>query len=461
MLQWIEQTAYVRQKLRVIFGALLVLSLVQVMVDQICLRYLSGLQDVQIIAPVAGVALQIVLTLLLGRFTIKVVAVPFEKITAVTEKVAGGATEVAVPFLHHRDCAGRLARSLQAFLKNSEERIAYQKLAAVEAQQATEAERRFSGESERIRQIQDNTIEAICAGMDVVKSGNLTFTFSKPFQDRFEDFRQNFNTMIRAYRAALEKISDGTSVIASGTGEISAASGDLANRTERQATRLAESASSINNITLTVRETAKASQKARETAMGTRDQALSVSDVMRSANDAMGALRTSSRRIESIIGLIEEMAFQTNLLSLNAGIEAARAGDAGRGFNVVAMEIRALAQRSAQSAREIQGIIGASVKQVEEGVHLVGEADKAMHLINDHIDGITSVLQDISRSTADEAASLETINTAIREMDQMTQHNAAMVEQVTSACRNLRQEASDLAKEVKQFTFRTSLKAIV
>ena len=203
------------------------------------------------------------------------------------------------------------------------------------------------------------------------------------------------------------------------------------------------------------------SQKAREAAVGTREQALSVSDVMRSANDAMGALRTSSRRIESIIGLIEEMAFQTNLLSLNAGIEAARAGDAGRGFNVVAMEIRALAQRSAQSAREIQGIIGASVKQVEEGVHLVGEADKAMHLINDHIDGITSVLQDISRSTADEAASLETINTAIREMDQMTQHNAAMVEQVTSACRNLRQEASDLAKEVKQFTFRTSLKAIV
>ncbi|GAN90774.1 methyl-accepting chemotaxis protein [Gluconobacter frateurii M-2] len=461
MLQWIEQTAYVRQKLRVIIGALLILSVVQVAVDWICLRYLNHLKNVQVIAQVAGVLLQIGLTLLIGRFTIKVVAVPFEKITALTEKVAGGATEVTIPFLDHKDCIGRLARSLQAFLKNSEERIAYQELAAVEAQQAAEAERRFSKESERIRQLQDQTIEAICVGMDVVKSGDLTFIFAKPFQDRFEDFRQNFNTMIRAYRAALEKISDGTSVIASGTREISTASGDLASRTERQANRLAEAASSINNITLTVRETAIASQKARETAMGTREQALSVSDVMRSANAAMGALRTSSRRIESIIGLIEEMAFQTNLLSLNAGIEAARAGEAGRGFNVVAMEIRALAQRSAQSAREIQSIIGTSVKQVEEGVHLVGEADKAMHLINGHIDGITSVLQDISYSTADEAATLETINTAIREMDQMTQHNAAMVEQVTAACRNLRQEASDLAKEVRQFTFRNTVKAII
>lgn len=455
MLQWIEQTAFVRQKLQIIIAALLVLSLAQIIVNQLCFHYLIHLNHVQIIAQCVGACFQIVLTLLIGCYTIKIVAVPFEKITATTEEVAAGATEIRVPFLHHRDCAGRLARSLQAFLKNSEERIAYQKLAAVEAQQATEAERRFRGESERIRQIQDETIEAICAGMGVVKSGDLTFIFTHPFQDRFEDFRQNFNTMIRAYRAALEKISDGTSMIAGGTGEISTASADLASRTERQASRLAESASSINSITLTVRETAKASQKARETAMGTQEQALSVSGVMRSANTAMGALRTSSRRIESIIGLIEEMAFQTNLLSLNAGIEAARAGDAGRGFNVVAMEIRALAQRSAQSAREIQDIIGASVKQVEEGVHLVGEADKAMHLINDHIDGITSVLQDISHSTADEAASLEAINTAIREMDQMTQHNAAMVEQVTSACRNLKREASELAGEVRKFTFQS------
>nr|WP_249203129.1 methyl-accepting chemotaxis protein [Gluconobacter kondonii] len=167
----------------------------------------------------------------------------------------------------------------------------------------------------------------------------------------------------------------------------------------------------------------------------------------------MGEIRTSSRQIESILGLIEEIAFQTNLLSLNAGIEAARAGEAGQGFDVVAKEIRALAQRSAKSAQDIRNIITSSGRQVEEGVQLVGDADRSMKVISEHVDGITALLEDISCSTTGEAESLETINKAISEMDQMTQRNAAMVEEVTVACRNLSNEAKDLFAELSKFRF--------
>lgn len=242
-------------------------------------------------------------------------------------------------------------------------------------------------------------------------------------------------------------------MIASGTAQISVASDDLAVRTAKQAQSLAEASSTINEIAETVRETATASVDARRVALDANEKVSEVSGTMRTANKAMGELRASSRQIESIISLIEEMAFQTNLLALNAGIEAARAGDAGRGFNVVAVEIRALAQRSTQSAREIQGIIGASVRQMEEGVALVGVADEAMHVINRHVDGISSVLDKIAKATAIEAESLGNINIVIRDMDQMTQHNAAMVEEVTTACRNLKQEAAELNNEVGRFKF--------
>ncbi|WP_249199703.1 methyl-accepting chemotaxis protein [Gluconobacter sp. Dm-62] len=370
-----------------------------------------------------------------------------------TEKVAGGALNITIPCLHHQDCAGRLARSLQMFRETSQNQLKMQENSAEEAREAARIQKDLSGRSERIRQLQDDTIGTICAGMEIVKEGDLTFTFREDFQDRFEEFRQNFNTLIQIYRTAIAKISDATSVIANGTSEIASASGELSERTERQAVNLAQSAVSINSITQTVGKTARSAVKARETVLETRGQTVVISEIMHSANAAMGEIRTSSRQVESILGLIEEIAFQTNLLSLNAGIEAARAGEAGRGFDVVAKEIRALAQRSAKSAQDIRNIITSSGRQVEEGVQLVGEADRSMKVISQHVDGITSLLEDISLSTTGEAESLETINKAINEMDQMTQRNAAMVEEVNVACRNLSNEAKDLFAELSRFRF--------
>ncbi|WP_249197601.1 methyl-accepting chemotaxis protein [Gluconobacter kondonii] len=453
MLNWIEKTAYVRQKIKVLFALLVLIAVVQFSVEQLCERLFIHYQHEQILSQCMGLMFQVALTLLIARFAIHVIAVPFEQITAATEKVAAGALNITIPCLHHHDCAGRLARSLQLFRENSQKQLTLQENSAEEARDAAQIQKELSGRSDRIRRVQDETIGTICAGLEIVKDGDLTFTFGDGFQDRFEEFRQNFNTLIQIYRTAIAKISDATSVIANGTAEIASASTELSGRTERQAITLAQSAASINSITQTVGKTARSAVRARETALETRGQTVVVSGIMHSANRAMGEIRTSSRQIESILGLIEEIAFQTNLLSLNAGIEAARAGEAGQGFDVVAKEIRALAQRSAKSAQDIRNIITSSGRQVEEGVQLVGDADRSMKVISEHVDGITALLEDISRSTTGEAESLETINKAINEMDQMTQRNAAMVEEVTVACRNLSNEAKDLFAELSKFRF--------
>lgn len=453
MLHWIEKTAYVRQKIKILFSFLVLTAVFQFAVQQICQHLWGHYPHEQLLSQCAGLLFQVTLTLLSAGFAVRIIAIPFEQITAATEKVAGGALNITIPCLHHQDCAGRLARSLQSFRENSQKQLRLQEISATEAREAARIQKDLSEKSESIRRVQGETIGTICAGMEIVKKGDLTFTFQEHFQDRFEEFRQDFNTLIQIYGTAIAKISDATSVIANGTSEIASASAELSERTERQAVNLAESAASINSITQTVGKTALSAVEARETALEARGQTLVISRIMHSANAAMGEIRTSSRQVESILGLIEEIAFQTNLLSLNAGIEAARAGEAGQGFDVVAKEIRALAQRSAKSAQDIRNIITSSGRQVEEGVQLVGEADGSMKIISRHVDGITLLLEDISQSTTGEAESLETINKAINEMDQMTQRNAAMVEEVTVACRNLSNEAKDLFAELSRFRF--------
>ncbi|GBR44890.1 methyl-accepting chemotaxis protein [Neokomagataea tanensis NBRC 106556] len=401
-----------------------------------------------------GLLVQWALGLLVGYYTICVVSAPLEKVTRLFSDGGVSSADFELAELaRQKDCAGRLASSLQFALKIQEEKSALEEQAAQESEVARNTEQKLMIESERLRSLQDSIIDEICVGISLVAKGDLTFLFEKPFEGRFEGFRVSFNQMVKALSKTTQNISSASAMIASGTAQISVASDDLAVRTAKQAQSLADAAATINDITTTVQQTATASVEARKVALDANVHVSEVSQTMRTANQAMGELRTSSRQIESIIGLIEEMAFQTNLLALNAGIEAARAGEAGRGFNVVAVEIRALAQRSTQSAREIQEIIGASVRQMEEGVDLVGRADGAMHVINQHVDGISSVLGDIAKATASEAESLGDINVVIRDMDQMTQHNAAMVEEVTTACRNLKQEAADLNHEAGRFKF--------
>jgi methyl-accepting chemotaxis protein len=173
--------------------------------------------------------------------------------------------------------------------------------------------------------------------------------------------------------------------------------------------------------------------------------------VVRRAIEAMGAIEQSSQKISQIIGVIDEIAFQTNLLALNASVEAARAGDAGRGFTVVASEVRVLAQRTAEAAKEIKDLISASTAQVSQGVHLVAETGKALERIVRQVTEITTAVAEIAESAEAQATGVQEVNTAINQMDEVTQRNAAMAEEATAASRSLAEESDHLASLVDQF----------
>jgi methyl-accepting chemotaxis protein len=175
------------------------------------------------------------------------------------------------------------------------------------------------------------------------------------------------------------------------------------------------------------------------------------STVVREAVGAMDAIAKSAGQISQIIGVIDEIAFQTNLLALNAGVEAARAGDAGRGFSVVASEVRALAQRSAAADKEIKALISASTTQVEHGVRFVGETGKSLERMMAQVVEINAVVGEIAAGAKEQAIGLAEVNTAINQMDQMTQRNAAMVEESTAATHTLSQETAQLSDLIGQF----------
>ena len=166
----------------------------------------------------------------------------------------------------------------------------------------------------------------------------------------------------------------------------------------------------------------------------------------------MGAIKDSSRRIADIIGVIDSIAFQTNILALNAAVEAARAGEQGRGFAVVASEVRSLAQRSAGAAKEIKALIGGSVAQVDNGARLVGQAGQAMRKIVDSVQHVATIISDIAAASREQSAGIGQINEAMAQMDEMTQQNAALVEQAAAAAESLQQQAGLLTQTVQLFT---------
>jgi methyl-accepting chemotaxis protein len=207
----------------------------------------------------------------------------------------------------------------------------------------------------------------------------------------------------------------------------------------------------LDEITTSVTHTAQNTGHARSVVASAKTDAEISGDVARQTIAAMGQIEQSSNQIGQIIGVIGEIAFQTNLLALNAGVEAARAGEAGRGFAVVASEVRTLAQRSAEAAKEIKTLISASAGHVEQGVNMVGETGKVLERIVAHIGEINKVVTDIASSAEEQAAGLQSINSAMNLMDQVTQKNAAMVEEVTASSTSLAGETDRLVRLIKQF----------
>jgi methyl-accepting chemotaxis protein len=247
------------------------------------------------------------------------------------------------------------------------------------------------------------------------------------------------------------QVRTGTETIFNASTEIAAGNFDLSSRTERQAGTLEETASSLEELTSTVRQNADNARQANVLAESASEVAVRGGAVVAQVVETMAAINESSKKIVDIIGVIDSIAFQTNILALNAAVEAARAGEQGRGFAVVATEVRNLAQRSASAASEIKALIGSSVQRVDIGARLVDDAGTTMEEIVRSVKRVTDIMAEISLASQEQSTGIESVNQAVGEMDEATQQNAAMVEQASSAAASLQKEAQMLAEVVGVF----------
>ncbi|MGJ7535764.1 MULTISPECIES: methyl-accepting chemotaxis protein [unclassified Variovorax] len=247
------------------------------------------------------------------------------------------------------------------------------------------------------------------------------------------------------------EVRTGTETIATASNQIASGNQDLSSRTEEQASSLEQTAASMEELTSTVKQNADNARQANQLAVSASEVAVKGGSVVSQVVDTMGSINTSSKKIVDIIGVIDGIAFQTNILALNAAVEAARAGEQGRGFAVVASEVRSLAQRSAAAAKEIKTLIGDSVEKVEEGSKQVEEAGRTMDEIVGSVKRVTDIMGEITAASQEQTSGIEQINQAITQMDQVTQQNAALVEEASAAAQSLQEQASSLVRAVSVF----------
>jgi len=281
--------------------------------------------------------------------------------------------------------------------------------------------------------------------------GDLSRRINAEGEDELAQIAQSFNAFAAKLSGVLMQIRDASSSVRVASEEIASGNQDLSSRTEMAASSLEETSASMAQLTDTVRQNADAARQANQLAGQASSVAQHGGEVVGNVVATMEKINGASRKISDIIGVIDGIAFQTNILALNAAVEAARAGEQGRGFAVVAGEVRSLAQRSAEAAREIKTLISSSVEQVENGTRLVGDAGATMSDIVNAVQRVTDIMAEITASTSEQSASIGEVGQAVSHLDQMTQQNAALVEQGAAAAQSLRDQSARLAEVVGTF----------
>jgi methyl-accepting chemotaxis protein len=287
--------------------------------------------------------------------------------------------------------------------------------------------------------------------LTAMAAGNLTVVLAAERDDEIGRLTRSVNHTRDGLRAVVSEVRSATDCITDASSEIAAGSADLSQRTESAASNLEQTASAMMGLTDSVQHSASSAAQANALASSASDIAGRGGAMVAQVVATMDQISQSSRKIGDIIGVIDGIAFQTNILALNAAVEAARAGEQGRGFAVVAAEVRSLAQRSADAAKEIKTLIGGSVNQVEQGAKVVGETGATMTALVDAVRRVSAMVAEISSVSGSQSQGLGEVNAAVGQLDSMTQQNAALVEQSAAAAESLKQQAQRMADVVGTF----------
>ena len=296
-----------------------------------------------------------------------------------------------------------------------------------------------------------NSMRAAADAVERVASGDLTVQVRARAHGETERMLRGLETMTAGLRQLVSEVTESARTVADTSAQIAHGNLDLSQRTEEQASTLEETASSMEELTSTVAQNADNARQASQLAVTASDVARKGGQVVGQVVSTMRGISDSSRRIGDIIGVIDGIAFQTNILALNAAVEAARAGEQGRGFAVVAAEVRNLAQRSAAAAKEIKTLIGDSVSKVETGTKQVDAAGKTMQEIVASVKKVSDLIAEIAAASQEQSAGIGQINNAVAQMEQVVQQNASLVEEATAATESMKDQASHLLQLVSRF----------
>jgi methyl-accepting chemotaxis protein len=303
----------------------------------------------------------------------------------------------------------------------------------------------------RLMEVSDGGLAEVSRILGALSRGDLTQRIDGEYRGTFGQLKDDANATVERLREVVGRIKESTELINTAATEISAGNTDLSSRTEEQASSLEETASSMEELNSTVKQNAENASQANTLARISNETAVKSGEAVQQIVSTMTGIADSSKKIADIIGVIDSIAFQTNILALNAAVEAARAGEQGRGFAVVATEVRNLAQRSATAAREIKDLIAESAGKVDAGTRQVDQAGGAMDAVVSSFQQVTALVTDIANASREQASGIAQVTQAVGQMDEATQQNAALVEQAAAAAESLEEQARSLVEAVAMF----------
>lgn len=401
---------------------------------QAVLEVAKGSTPLMLAGLVGGLGIGLVLAFLFGRK----LSDPVQRAAEAVSSIAENDFSCEISGIERRDEIGDIARKLKAL---------QEKLAEAEI-----ADKRIRAE----REMRIDLFQTLSMAMSRLKGGALqeriTGSDWSELGDSYVSLCDDFNDLAATLETLVGSLRGSSSMVAENSRELSTMSDDMSQRAVMQAATIEQSAAALEELSESVRSAAERAKDVENKAVEGRRRAEDGQLVMGQALEAMSSIAKSSEQINQIIGVIDDIAFQTNLLALNAGVEAARAGDAGKGFSVVASEVRGLAQRASESAREIKNLVTNSTAQVEDGERLVQKTSETLGQIAESVNDVSVMVADISTSASEQASGVSEINVGVSELDKVTQQNTAMVADVSSSSQELSGEAARLTELLARFS---------